>query len=174
MTGVRAPQPVDAEGFRAAWAESVQRWRETTARAQTLDEELLHERVDGEWSFVQTLRHLLFVTDSWVGRGVLGQRSPWHHLDLPPTGMTRVPGLDDADVRADLGEVLALREERTRTVGGVLTALTDAELDEDRRCVGPGHPRAGLWPVRRCLGAVLSEEWRHRDYAERDLSRLTR
>jgi uncharacterized damage-inducible protein DinB len=141
--------------------------------ARTLPEELLHERVDGEWSLVQTLRHLLFVTDSWVRRGVVGDRDPWHHLDLPLTGMMRVGGLDDADVRASFSEVLALRAERTAVVEGVLARLTDAELDEQRRAVGAGPPKAGLWPVRRCLEAQVNEEWRHRDYAERDLATLT-
>jgi hypothetical protein len=88
--------------------------------------------------------------------------------------MTRVSGLAGADVQPDLEEVLALREERARAVDAVMAPLTDAELDEERRCVGPGHPKAGLWPVRRCLTAVVTEEWRHRDYAERDLARLQR
>jgi uncharacterized damage-inducible protein DinB len=165
-------QPEDAEGFRSAWAETQQRWAETMHKAQALDEEALHERVNGEWSFVQTLRHLLFVTDSWVGRGVLGERNPWHHLDVPPTGMTRVTGLADADERAELAAVLGLRRERVATVDRVMAGLTDAELDEERRCVGAGHPKAGLWAVRRCLEAQVNEEWRHRDYAERDLARL--
>jgi uncharacterized damage-inducible protein DinB len=173
MAAMEAPQPEDADGFRSAWAQAQQRWTETIAKAETLDEELLHERVNGEWSCVQTLRHLLFVTDSWVRRGVLGERDPWHRLDLPPTGMTRVAGLADADERAELAQVLALRKERTRTVDAVMEALTDPGLDEERRCIGGGHPKARLWAVRRCLGAVINEEWRHRDYAERDLARLT-
>jgi uncharacterized damage-inducible protein DinB len=165
-------QPDDADGFRAVWTEAQQRWAETVDRARALDEELLHDRVNGEWSFVQTLRHLLFVTDSWVSRGVLGQRNPWHRLDLPPTGMTRVKGLAGADEKAELTDVLALRAERVATVDRVMASLTDAELDEEHRCVGPGHPRAGLWAVRRCLTAQVNEEWRHRDYAERDLAKL--
>jgi len=44
--------------------------------------ELLHERVDDEWSFVETLRHLVFATDAWVRRAILGQPSPWDPLDL--------------------------------------------------------------------------------------------
>jgi uncharacterized damage-inducible protein DinB len=172
MSTMDAPRPQDAQGFRAAWTETQQRWTETIGKAQGLDEELLHERVNGEWSFVQTLRHLLFVTNSWVSRGVLGERDPWHRLDLPPTGMTRVKGLADADERAELADVLALRAERIATVDAVMASLTDAELDEERRCVGAGHPKAGLWAVRRCLTAQVNEEWRHRDYAERDLSRV--
>ena len=102
---------------------------------------------------------------------MLGVRAPHHPLGLPPTGMTAVKGLD-LDARPSLDEVLALRAERTRMVDRVMTLLTDAELDEERRCVGPGHPKAGLWPVRRCATAVVNEEWRHRDYAERDLAKL--
>jgi DinB superfamily len=78
----------------------------------------------------------------------------------------------DLDARPSLEEVLALRADRTRTVDRVMTLLTDDELDDERRCGGPGHPKAGLWSVRRCAAAVVNEEWRHRDYAERDLARL--
>jgi hypothetical protein len=165
------PQPEDASGFRAAWAGAQQRWVETIERARGLSEKQLNQNVDGEWSFVQTLRHLVFVTDSWVSRGMLGVRAPHHPLGLPPTGMKAVRDLE-IDARPSLDEVLALRDERTRMVGRVMTLLTDAELDEQRRVSGPGHPRAGLWPVRRCAQAVVSEEWRHRDYAERDLAKL--
>ena len=33
----------------------------------------------------------------------------------------------------------------------------------------PGVPEPESFPVRRCLGAVVNEEWEHRLYAERDL-----
>jgi hypothetical protein len=36
----------------------------------------------------------------------------------------------------------------------------------------PGYPPAGTYPVRRCLQAVVIEEWEHRLYAERDLAVL--
>ena len=36
----------------------------------------------------------------------------------------------------------------------------------------PGYPEPESFAVRRCLGAVLSEEWEHRLYAERDLDVL--
>ena len=166
-------RPEDADGFRAAWRQAQERWTETIQRARALSEEQLNERVDDEWSLVETLRHLLFVTDSWVSRGMLGVRAPHHPLGLPPTGMKAVKDLD-LDARPSLEEVLTLRAERIRMVDRVLTLLTDEELDEERRCGGPGHPKAGLWSVRRCARAVVTEEWRHRDYAERDLATLTR
>jgi uncharacterized damage-inducible protein DinB len=167
------PRPEDAHGFRDAWADAQRRWAETIDHARCLSDDQLYERVDGEWSVVETLRHLVFVTDSWVSRGMLGVRAPHHPLGLPPTGMKAVKGLD-LDARPSPDQVLALRADRTRMVDRVMALLTDDELDEERRVSGPGHPRAGVWPVRRCALAVVTEEWRHRDYAERDLARLTR
>ena len=58
-------------------------WATTVERARRLPEEKLHERVDGEWSFVQTLRHLVFATDSWVLRAIQGDPYPYDPLDLP-------------------------------------------------------------------------------------------
>src|SRR4029450_12262301 len=76
-------RPKDPAGFREAWDILERLWAETVARASRLDPELLHESVDEEWSFIETLRHLVFATDSWVGRGILGDPSPWHPPDLP-------------------------------------------------------------------------------------------
>lgn len=36
----------------------------------------------------------------------------------------------------------------------------------------PGYPALKSFPVRRCLRAILNEEWQHRLYAERDLAVL--
>jgi len=50
----------DADGFVAAWAILERLWEGTVARARTFPEAELHRGVDGEWSFIQTLRHLGF------------------------------------------------------------------------------------------------------------------
>src|SRR3712207_9433609 len=80
-------RPTDPAGFREAWDVVERLWEGTVERARRLDPELLHESVDGEWSFVETLRHLLFATESWVHRVILGQPAPWHPLSLPWNGM---------------------------------------------------------------------------------------
>ena len=67
-------RPADADGFREAWAILERLWQQTVGRAQGMAPELLHERVDGEWSFTETLRHLVFATDAWVRRAILGIR----------------------------------------------------------------------------------------------------
>jgi hypothetical protein len=48
----------DPAGFRTAWDVVERLWSGTVERAHRLDPALLHESVDGEWSFVETLRHL--------------------------------------------------------------------------------------------------------------------
>lgn len=140
-----------------------------------LDPELLHESVGGEWSFVQTLRHLVFATDTWVHRVMLGDPTPWDPLDLPFDGMEEAPGVPwDRDVRPSLDEVRRLRAGRVATVRSVLDGLTAEQLDGHTEAVeGPGWPEPREYPVRECLLTVLNEEWQHRLYAERDLDALT-
>jgi hypothetical protein len=65
-------RPTDPAGFREAWDTVERLWDGTVERARGLDPALLHESVDGEWSFVETLRHLVFATDAWIRRGILG------------------------------------------------------------------------------------------------------
>jgi hypothetical protein len=171
--GERPPRPADADGFRESWAGVERGWQETLMRAADLEPDLLHERVDGEWSFVETLRHLLFVTDAWAARALLGRDAPYHPLGLPPTGMRNAAIPNDPGARPPLAEVLGLREERVALVGGVLAGLSDDDLaGRSIRVRGPGYPRAGTYPVRRCVQTLVGEEWQHRRYAERDLATL--
>jgi DinB superfamily len=79
----------------------------------------------------------------------------------------------DRDVRPSLNTVLALRRDRMATVRQVIDGLTDESLDSNTTTVeGPGWPPPRSFPVRECLLVVLSEEWEHRLYAERDLAAL--
>ncbi len=167
-------RPVDPAGFREAWDILDQLWDQTVARARRLRPELLHESVDGEWSFTETLRHLAFATDSWVRRAILGDPSPWDPLDLPWDEMHDTPGVPrDRAARPSLDTVLELRRDRMSTVRQVIDGLTDASLDDRTEPVeGPGWPPPRSFPVRECLLVTLNEEWEHRLYAERDLAAL--
>ena len=167
-------RPADPAGFREAWDTVERLWDQTVARARRLPPALLHESVDGEWSFTETLRHLAFATDAWIRRAVLGDPAPWDPLDLPWDGMPDTPGVPrDRAVRPSLETVLALRRDRMSTVRELVDGLTDASLDAATEPVdAPGWPPPRSFTVRKCLLVVLNEEWEHRLYAERDLAVL--
>lgn len=166
-------RPDHADGFREAWAILERLWEGTLARAGTFPEATLHRSVNGEWSFIQTLRHLNFASAAWVGRMILGNVSPWHPLDLP---WDEAPGWDgipwDREARPSLDEVLAVRRERQAMVRTVIEALTDDQLASEVTRTEPGWPRQENLPFKECLQIVLIEEWEHRLYAERDLALL--
>jgi len=169
-------RPTDPAGFRDAWDLVERLWDGTVERARGLDPQLLHESVDGEWSFIETLRHLVYATDAWVRRAILGDPSPWHPLDLPWDEMPDTPGTPrDREARPSLDEVLALRRDRMATVRTVIDGLTDASLAAQTEPVeGPGWPPPVSFPVRDCLLTVLNEEYWHRQFAERDLDALVK
>src|SRR3954467_11679314 len=62
----------DPSGLAEAWAMIEDIWQATLERARTLPESSLFERVDDEWSFVETLRHLVLATDIWLRRMIKG------------------------------------------------------------------------------------------------------
>jgi hypothetical protein len=166
-------RPTDVGGFREAWDIVVARWDDTLDRACRLPDELLHAQVDGEWSFIQTLRHLNFASAAWVGRMILGDPSPWHPLDLP---WDEAPGWDgipwDRDARPTLDQVLAVRRTRQAMVAGVIGSLTPERLASRVSRPAPGWPAIDDFPFAECLLIVLNEEWEHRNFAERDLDAL--
>ena len=166
----------DPAGFREAWAVLERLWTGTVDRARRLEPALLHESVDDEWSFIETLRHLTFASDSWVRRAILGDPAPWHPLALPWDTMPDIPGVPrDREVHPSLDEVLAVRLDRMSMVRSFIDDLTDDTLAADTTAVeGPGWPESRSYPVKRCLRIVLNEEWEHRLFAERDLDALER
>lgn len=172
---VLARAATSPEDYRAAWAAIEADWTTTLARARLLPEAALHEQVDGEWSLVQILRHLLFAGDAWLGNAVLQEQAPYHPLGLPAGGMApedaRKLGLD-LGAEATLDDVLAPRLRRMATMRATVDDLTEAELD--RVC---GRKPADPYPeerytVRQCLTVVLKEEAEHHRYAVRDLTVL--
>jgi hypothetical protein len=167
-------RPKDRAGFLEAWDILEELWQGTVVRARQLPPEMLHESVDGEWSFIETLRHLTFATDSWLRRAILGDAAPWDALGLPWDGLTDTPGVPrDRTARPSLDQVLELRRDRMLGVRHFFEGLTDALLASETVPVeGPGWPEPRSYPVRECLLIILNEEWEHRLFAERDLTVL--
>ena len=167
--------PTDVAGFRDAFATLDRLWAGTVEKARALPPEALHEQVDEEWSFTETLRHLGFAHACWVGGVVLADPSPWHPLDLPWDEAPVVDGVPwDRDVRPSLDEVLELRAQRRATVRAVLDGLDDSALGRAVTSATPFLEDAEHLDVAQCLKVVINEEWEHRLYAERDLTVLWR
>lgn len=168
-------RPTDPDGFREAWATLERLWAGTVERARALPEAALHESVDDEWSFIQTLRHLAFATECWLLRAILGDPKPYAPLSLLP--WAEMPDSEEVrrnrEARPSLDEALALRLDRQAAVRRYVDTLDDATLGSDTVAVEePGWPEPQSFPVRECLLTLLNEEWWHRQYALRDLAVL--
>ena len=164
---------IDPGGLADAWAMIEDMSQTTVARARALPEPLLFERVDDEWSFVETLRHLVLATDCWLRRMVKGMETPYHPWGLAGSWLTDPAswGIDPTAIPS-LNDVLDVRRERMDEVRQTIAALTPEELE--RVCVppnAPGHPNHEH-TARECLHVILSEEWEHNGYANRDLEVL--
>ena len=162
-------RPEDVDGVRRAWSDAIARSDEAVTRARRLPPDLLDARVDDEYSFVQTLRHLVFASDRWLTGPVFGDPEPYFH----PLGQTHegaeegpAQGLDP-DAHPSLDEVLDVRHAQQERVGRYLRDATDADLHRT-----DASPNGGETTVLRCLWVVLKEEWWHHQYAARDLAVL--
>jgi len=167
---LRATEPA---ALADAWTMLEGIWETTVARARALPQSALAERVDDEWSFIETLRHLILATDCWLQRMIKGADRPHHPWGLAGSWLTDPGswGLDPA-ANPSLDEVLVVRHERMEQVKQTIAAVTPEELD--RVCVPPptpGHPNSPH-TVLACLHVVLNEEWEHNRYAVRDLEAL--
>lgn len=163
----------DPDGLAEAWAMVEGRWEATVARARALPESSLFERVDDEWSFVETLRHLIMATDCWLRRMVKGMEHPYHPWGLAGFPLPAPDSWElDSAATPSLDEVLAVRRERVDEVRQTIRDATPAELE--RVCTPPatpGHPNE-KHSVLKCLYVILDEEWEHNRYAVRDLAIL--
>jgi DinB superfamily len=127
--------------------------------------------VGGEWSFAQTLRHLVLATDMWLGRAVLQVAQPFHPLGVADAG-AEAEGLDMsvfATVTPSYGEVLEARADRVAMVRDFLATVTSKGLTATRS--NPHDPNY-MESTLSCLQVILEEEWEHHRYATRDLDAI--
>ena len=159
----------DLDGLRAVDRNLRDLWDATIERARRLEPAQLDERVGGEWSFIETLRHLVLVTDGWVGKAILEIEAPTHPWGMPPDFLppdaVAAMGLT-LDARPSLDEVLEVFDERRAQVDAVLDEVTPDGLH--RGCPGPG----GEIEVVGALQVVLYESLCHHQFATRDLAVL--
>ncbi len=156
----------DPASMRAGWDALREAWEASVARARRLPDEDLHVSVDGEWSFVQTLRHLVFAMDKWFTAPILGRR--FDPFGLPNGGSMDFPWPDlDRQAAPSLADVLAARAGQAMRLHDYLASI---EADDLTRSVDVLEHGAHL--VRDCIATVFEEEFWHHRYAERDLATL--
>ena len=163
------------DDYRAVFATLEARWDETLQRAERLPEAARHERVDGEWSLVETLRHLVFADGCWISRQYRETDDAFHPLAVPttdyPLDQRAARGLDEAAQPA-YGEVLAVFRDRQSWLRQLLVALTQADLERPRTAVIAPAWGEETHTGAECLRVLLEEYSSHRRYAERDLGVL--
>jgi hypothetical protein len=161
----------DPDGLRAAWAALERCWAGTLERVRSMPAGTVDVSVDGEWSFAQTLRHLVHATDTWLGRAVLGLEQPFHPLGLKPA--VDQDGREDASVVTtavpSYDDVLGARASRVAMVRDYLAAVTPDELTTPRQ--NPHDPAVAETTLS-CPHTILEEEWEHHRYAVRDLDAI--
>ena len=158
----------DPAGLRAAWAALERTWAATVERVPA---DLVDVSVAGEWSFAQTLRHLVMATDTWLRRAILEVAEPFHPIGQPNIEY-ETDGYDMAVFRTEeptYAEVLEVRAGHVAMVRDFLATVTVDDLAVVRRNPwNPQHPETTL----SCLHTILEEEWEHHRYAVRDLDAI--
>jgi hypothetical protein len=161
----------DPDDLREAWRRLRAGWAETVARMRRTPG-IDRRSVNDEWSAVDTLRHLVFVHDSWFRRCCLGTTELFTPIGL---GIETVPdrqaqGLDPA-ADPSLDEVLAVRDAQADELEAWLDTVTAEQLQAPAPI-----PDNDQWPpyargrsVRQCLSTVLNETFEHRGFCVRDL-----
>jgi hypothetical protein len=161
----------DPESLRAAWSRLQETWAATLGRVASMPEGTVDQSVDGEWSFAQTLRHLVMATDTWLGRAVLEVDQPYHPLGQPHVEYA-TDGYDTSvfsTTNPTYAEVLDARAGRVAMVRDFLESVTTEGLTQLR--TNPWGPDRQV-TVLACLHTILEEEWEHHRYAVRDLDAI--
>ena len=166
---IRSDEPADLRAagrqLNADWAETITLMRQTPG--------VEHQSVNGEWSAVQTLRHLVFVHDSWFRRCCLGSTHLFTPIGIGPSvePYRQARGLD-LSLTPSLDEVATVRQAQAAELESWLESVTPEQLSAPAPV-----PDDDVWPpyargrtVRQCLGTVLNELWEHHRFTSRDLN----
>jgi len=161
----------DPDGLRAAWAAIERTWAATLERVAAMPAGTVDVSVGGEWSFAQTLRHLILATDTWLRRGILELEQPFHPIGLAGPEAEQ-EGLDMSvftTTTPSYADVLDVRADHVAMVRDFLATVTPDELAVTRANPwAPEYPETTL----SCLHVIFEEEWEHHRYAVRDLDAI--
>lgn len=165
---IRSEDPADlreaARQLHAGWAATIERIRRTPG--------IERRSVNDEWSAVQTLRHLVFVHDSWFRRCCLGSTQLFTPMGIG-TSAEPYRGAHGLDLSSDpaLDEIVSVREAQAAELEAWLDKVTAARL-----AARAPVPDDDVWPpyargrsVLQCLRTVLNETFEHHGFCVRDL-----
>lgn len=159
-------RPSTVDEMRTAWQAMEAAWAVAITTAQALPAGAIDQSVNGEWSFVQTVRHMVMAIDKWFTSPVLGEHfSP---IGLPNTGSLDFPfpGVD-LTVTPSAEQALEVLADRYAKVRSYIDTLDPDELDRTIDVL-----ENGPHPLREGLFTVFEEAFWHLRYATRDLEVL--
>jgi hypothetical protein len=156
----------DPDGLRAAWTALEHAWGTAIERVKAMPAGTVDVAVGDEWSFAQTLRHLVFATDVWLRRAIQGIDQPYHPLGLIYETNDDFDRSVFADGTPAFADVLEARAGRVAMVRDYLTTVTPDDLEVPH--TNPWAPEYSETTLA-CLHTILGEEWEHLRYAHRDL-----
>jgi len=165
---IRSDQPTDlhaaARQLHAAWAATTDRIRRRPGVERV--------SVNDEWTAGQTMRHLVFVHDSWFRRCCLGSTDTFTPMGIGPAvePYREAHGLD-LSLDPAFDEIVIRREDQAAELEHWLGAVTP-----ERLAARAPVPDDDAWPpyargrsVRECLRTVLNEIFEHHRFCVRDL-----
>ena len=162
----------DPDGLRAAWAALEHTWSHTLDRVAAMPTGTVDMSVDGEWSFAQTLRHLVMATDPGSAGGSSRSSSPTTR-SASRTPSTR-PTASDMSVFSTPARRRTPRCSRSGRAASRWCVTSSPRSLRDELAATRGHPGDPDHPetVLSCLHVILEEEWEHHRYAVRDLDAI--
>jgi DinB family protein/pentapeptide repeat protein len=156
-------RPLDLQGCREAVAILDAQLESTYERSLAFREEQRHQRVDDEWSLVESIRHLVMVLDGWFSRTIRGEEDPFHPIGLTPSFMPPKPEGTSIDPDADPTFEEARDVLRDR-MGAFRAYVDDLVQEELSRPIDnfTGSVHGSLW-------VIFDELWAHNRFINRDL-----
>ena len=140
----------DPDGLRAAWAALERMWAAALVRVAAMPAGTADVSVGSEWSFAQTLRHLVMATDTWLCRAILDIEQPFHPIGQPNVEY-ETDGNDMSVFATDTpsyADVLEVRAGRVAMVRDFLATVTSDDLAATRK--NPWAPESPRPPCLAC------------------------
>jgi hypothetical protein len=156
--------PADIDAARASVDEVATKLNATIARASRLTEDQRRQRVNDEWSAIESLRHIVFVVDIWLGKLIRGEDDPFHAMGLPPHFVQQPPPSIDPNADPTFDEACEAVRGRLEILRSYVDGLAPEEMS---RGIGT-HAKN----VAGGLGVIFDELLAHDSFINRDLNEI--